>query len=71
MSIRAIPEHYRIIIWEFENSIIGKNFSKIYKSLITKEFLIGVREYPGENPALWISIGSKTRLDASQMVVVD
>ena len=31
---RAIPEHYRVIIWEFENSIIGKHFSIIYKSLI-------------------------------------
>ena len=30
---RAIPEHYRVIVWEFENSIIGKNFSIIYKSL--------------------------------------
>ena len=26
---------YRAIIWEFENSIIGQNFSIIYKSLDT------------------------------------
>ena len=30
---RGIPEHYRAIIWEFENSFIGQNFSIIYKSL--------------------------------------
>ena len=32
---RGIPQHYRGIIWELENSIIGKNFSIIYKSLVT------------------------------------
>ena len=30
---RCIPEHYRAIIWEFENSILGQNFSITYKSL--------------------------------------
>ena len=31
---RGIPEHYRAIIWEFENSIMGQNFSIIYKCLV-------------------------------------
>ena len=31
---RGIPEHYRAIIWEFENSIMGQNFSIIYKYLL-------------------------------------
>ena len=31
--IGPIPEH-RVIIWEFENSIIDKRFSIIYKPLV-------------------------------------
>ena len=32
---RGIPEHYWAFIWEFDNSIIGKNFSIIYKPQLT------------------------------------
>ena len=33
---RGYYEHYRAIIWEFKNSIIGQNFSIIYKSLFMR-----------------------------------
>ena len=34
----GIPEHYRAIIWEFENSIMDQNFSIINKCLMIRLF---------------------------------